>query len=222
MGIQARTAELENSLSQAAGGQAARRREFQLTSVGPAPKASESETSTSETSTSETSTWGIKEFAAIFSVTPRTLRFYEDKGLISPNRQNGSRIYGIRDYVRAQRVILAKDFGFSLDDIRDLFAVIDGEVPDKAVLLEYQSRMEGAVNKLRRNRKNIDGAIAELEVVISRIDSYTAQADEDSVFQHAAAYEAMFIKTLADSDEDYILGYPARQPIPETNAQKVI
>lgn len=201
-------------------------------SVSPKTGASETlspKTGASETSAPETvsSTWGIKEFSAIFSVTPRTLRFYEDKGLISPNRQNGSRLYDVRDYVRTQRVILAKDLGFSLDDIRDLFAVIDGEVADKDALLDSRRRMELAVTKLRRNSKSIDGAIAELEVVISRIDDYAAQANQDGVFQHAAAYEAMFIKTLADSDEDYILGYPARKPALhkpalKTNSQKVI
>lgn len=154
--------------------------------------------------------WGIQDFAAIFDITPRTLRFYEDKGLISPERQNGSRVFGARDYVRTERIILAKNLGFSLDDIKDLFDVIDGEVNGKSALLERKKRMEEAVHLLHRNRKNIDSALEELETLIGRIDKYAKTADEDGVFQHAAAYEAMFSQTLADSDEDYILGYPAR------------
>lgn len=154
--------------------------------------------------------WGIQDFAKIFSITPRTLRFYEDKGLISPERQNGSRMYGPRDYVRVERVIRAKQLGFSLDDIKDLFEVIDGKVIGKSALLERKGLMEDAALQLRRNRKNIDSALTELETLIGRIDSYVQTAEEDGVFQHAAAYEAMFAKTLADSDEDYILGYPAR------------
>jgi len=154
--------------------------------------------------------WGIQDFAKIFRITPRTLRFYEDKGLISPDRQNGSRIYGPRDYVRTERVIRAKQLGFSLDDIRDLFEVIDGKVKGKSALMQRKALMEDAATQLRRNRKNIDSALNELEVLIGRIDDYVQTAEEDGVFQHAAAYEAMFAKTLADSDEDYILGYPAR------------
>jgi len=75
--------------------------------------------------------WGIQDFAGIFKITPRTLRFYEDKGLISPERQNGSRVFGPRDYVRTERIIRAKDLGFSLGDIKDLFEVIDGQVRGK-------------------------------------------------------------------------------------------
>ena len=82
-----------------------------------------------------TAEWGIQDFARIFKITPRTLRFYEDKGLISPQRQNGSRVFGPRDYVRTERIIRAKDLGFSLDDIKDLFEVIDGNVAGKTALL---------------------------------------------------------------------------------------
>ncbi len=154
--------------------------------------------------------WGIQDFAKIFKITPRTLRFYEDKGLISPERQNGSRIYNAKDYVRTERVIRAKQLGFSLDDIKDLFEVIDGKVKGRAALMARKTLMEDAAAQLRRNRKNIDSALGELETLIGRIDVYMQTAQEDGVFQHAAAYEAMFAQTLAGSDEDYLLGYPAR------------
>ncbi len=163
------------------------------------------------------SEWGIQDFARIFNITPRTLRFYEDKGLISPQRHNGSRVFGPRDYVRTERIIRAKDLGFSLDDIKDLFEVIDGNVAGKTALLERKDRMETAVSQLKRNRKNIDSAIEELETLIGRIETYAQTADEDGVFQHAAAYEAMFAQTLAGSDEDYILGYPARNTAQAVN-----
>lgn len=157
-----------------------------------------------------TSQWSIKDFAKIFKITPRTLRFYEDKGLISPKRHNGSRIFGPRDYVRTERIIRAKELGFSLGDIKDLFAVIDGEVKSKSALMERKQRMVAAVSQLKRNRKNIESAVGELEVLIGRIDEYAETADEDGVFLHAAAYEAMFAKTMIDSGEEYFMGYPAR------------
>ena len=69
--------------------------------------------------------------------------------------------------------------------------------------------METAVARLKNNRKNIDSALMELETLIGRITKYAQTADEDGIFQHAAAYEAMFAQTLADSDEDDILGHPA-------------
>jgi DNA-binding transcriptional MerR regulator len=143
------------------------------------------------TVTKTVSQWGIQGFAKIFNITPRTLRFYEDKGLISPKRQNGMRVFGPRDYVRTERIIRAKELGFSLDDIKDLFAVIDGEVKGKTALLARKDRMEAAVSQLRRNRDNIDSAVGELETLIGRIDTYVDTADEDGVFEHAAAFWAI-------------------------------
>ena len=45
------------------------------------------------------SSWGIREFAEMFDVTPRTIRFYEDKGLLTPARHAGARVFGAEDYV---------------------------------------------------------------------------------------------------------------------------
>lgn len=144
--------------------------------------------------------WGIREFAKMFDVTPRTLRFYEDKGLIAPDRRSGGRVYGARDYVRAERVIRAKDLGFSLDDIRALFEVMDGDVDGKTELLRRKGRMTQAVSDLRRRRINIDSAVSELDILIKRIDDYVQTAPEDGVFQNAAAYDAIFSRTLSGSD----------------------
>jgi DNA-binding transcriptional MerR regulator len=155
--------------------------------------------------------WGIQEFAKMFAITPRTLRFYEDKGLISPDRRSGGRVYGARDYVRTERILRAKDMGYSLDDIGELFEIIDGEVRGKTELLRRKTTIEQAVKDLRRRRKMLDSTVEELQILLKRIDSYTETAPEDGVFQHAAAYEAMFAQTLIenqaalDNDEAAIL-----------------
>jgi len=135
----------------------------------------------------------------MFAITTRTLRFYEDKGLIAPDRRSGGRVYGARDYVRTERILRAKDMGFSLDDIGELFEILDGQVHGKTELLRRKGRIEQAVRDLRRRRKMLESTVDELQILLQRIDSYSENAPKDGVFQHAAAYEAMFAQTLIEN-----------------------
>ncbi len=63
-------------------------------------------------------TWSIAELAAEYDVTLRTIRFYEDRGLITPERRGTARIYHPRDRVRLGLILRGKRLGFSLDEIR--------------------------------------------------------------------------------------------------------
>ena len=74
-------------------------------------------------------TYTISELAREFQVTPRALRFYEDKGLLSPTRDGLNRVYSTRDRARLKLILQGKSVGFSLSDIREILdffgAVID-------------------------------------------------------------------------------------------------
>ncbi len=63
-------------------------------------------------------TYTISELAREFQVTPRALRFYEDKGLLSPTRDGLNRVYSTRDRARLKLILQGKSVGFSLSDIR--------------------------------------------------------------------------------------------------------
>ena len=65
-------------------------------------------------------TYSIRQLCTEFQVTPRALRFYEDKGLLSPERQGLNRIYATRDRGRLQLILRGKRAGFSLAEIREL------------------------------------------------------------------------------------------------------
>ena len=78
--------------------------------------------------------WGIKSFAEIFDVTPRTIRFYEDKGLLSPDRSNGVRVFRPEDRIRFEKIMRGKRLGFTLDDIKEVLDVTDGHVTDRIEL----------------------------------------------------------------------------------------
>ncbi|TVR96682.1 MAG: MerR family DNA-binding transcriptional regulator [Rhodospirillales bacterium] len=70
-------------------------------------------------------TYGIAELAEEFGVTTRTIRFYEDQGLIAPDREGHRRVYRPRDRVRLKLIMRGKRLGFSLDEIREMIDIYD-------------------------------------------------------------------------------------------------
>jgi DNA-binding transcriptional MerR regulator len=105
----------------------------------------------------------IRDLAREFGVTARTLRFYEEKSLIAPRRDGQDRIYSRRDRARLKYVLMGKSVGFSLEEIRamlDLYDVGDGQATQLKVAL---ARFREQIERLTRQRRDIDRAIAELE-----------------------------------------------------------
>ncbi len=97
-----------------------------------------------------------------FGVSARTLRFYEEKGLLCPRRNGQERLYSRRDRARLKYVLMGKRVGFSLEEVRemlDLYDLGDGQRTQLRVAL---ARFEERIERLERQRTDIDGAIAEL------------------------------------------------------------
>ncbi|MBA5779158.1 MerR family DNA-binding transcriptional regulator [Stappia sp. F7233] len=104
----------------------------------------------------------IGDLAKEFDVTLRTLRFYEDKGLLNPKRDGLNRIYNRRDRARLKLVVMGKSVGFSLAEIRDmldLYDLRDGQITQLKVAL---SRFNEQIDVLKKQRSDIDKAIEEL------------------------------------------------------------
>lgn len=101
----------------------------------------------------------IGELAEEFQVTLRALRFYEDKGLIHPKRQGMNRLYSRRDRARLQLILLGRNIGFSLDDIRemlDLYEPQRGNITQMQVAL---SKANAQMQRLEEQRNQLDQAI---------------------------------------------------------------
>lgn len=107
-------------------------------------------------------TYTIKELACDYGVTPRTLRHYEDQGLISPERQGQNRIYHAEDRVRLAWILRGKRVGFSLQEIGemlDLYDLGDGREKQRTVAL---NRCRDRIRALEEQRDDINATIDEL------------------------------------------------------------
>ncbi|MGI9412360.1 MAG: MerR family transcriptional regulator, partial [Hyphomicrobiales bacterium] len=107
-------------------------------------------------------TYSMTELRREFDVSARTLRFYEDKGLLHPSRDGQNRIFSYRDRARLKLILRGKRVGFSLAEIReilDLYNLRDGQVTQLRVSLD-KGRERIAALELQRHE--IDEAIADL------------------------------------------------------------
>lgn len=104
----------------------------------------------------------ISDLSAEFGVTARALRFYEDEGLIAPERRGTQRVYSHRDRARLAWILRGKRVGFSLTDIReliDLYDVGDGRRTQRQRTID---RCRARIDTLNVQKHDIDAAIAEL------------------------------------------------------------
>lgn len=110
--------------------------------------------------------YGIGDLCAEFGVTPRAVRFYEDKGLLAPRRINNNRIYTRRDRTRLALILRSKALGTPLAEIKTFLELYgahgEGRVQQARWVL---SRTDKAIAALEAKRAHIDATLAELRVI---------------------------------------------------------
>lgn len=122
----------------------------------------------------------IGQMAKQFGVTLRTLRFYEDKGLISPKRVGTTRLYSHRDKARLQLILLGRKIGFSLRDVKQMMDLYDPKGSNIRQLKVTLEKSERQLLRLKKQRDSIEEAIGELtagiEVVRNRLNQAVSGA----------------------------------------------
>jgi DNA-binding transcriptional MerR regulator len=124
-------------------------------------------------------TFTIRQLCVEFKVTPRALRFYEDKGLLSPAREGLNRVYNHRDRARLTLILRGKRVGLSLSEIReilDLYKVEDGGATQSAKSLR---KFKERIVAFEAQREDIDHALTELRGACERLEAQLASARPD-------------------------------------------
>ncbi len=115
-----------------------------------------------------TETIGIADLASEFDVTTRTIRFYEDKGLIEPARQGQRRVYSPRDRVRLKLIMRGKRLGFSLEEIREMIELYDVGPGEIAQLRHFTA-------KIRERRAALEVQSQDIAALLQEMDGIEKQ-----------------------------------------------
>ncbi len=137
-------------------------------------------------------TYSISELAAEFAVTARALRFYEDKGLLSPSRHGQARVYSAADRARLRLILRGKRVGFSLDEIGEMMNLESMGSGSPLHLNLALKRFGERIDALKQQRRDIDEAIAELETGRAWMQARLADMEpSDELKSRARAFEAL-------------------------------
>jgi DNA-binding transcriptional MerR regulator len=114
--------------------------------------------------------FGITELCQDFGITLRTIRFYEDKGLLAPRRVNGTRVYTRRDRARLALILRSKAIGAPLSEIKHYLDLYGTHGEGRVQQLKYVlQRTDGAITELEQKRVHIDATLAELRLINAEV-----------------------------------------------------
>lgn len=130
-------------------------------------------------------TYTISELAREFDVTTRTIRFYEDQGLLSPRREGTSRVFSPRDRVRLKLALRGKRLGFSLAEIRELFELYDVSRDEHRQIEEFLAKLERRRARLEQQQEDIQAMLSEIDFFANQCRRLLRDAPEASDTQTA-------------------------------------
>ncbi len=110
----------------------------------------------------------IGQLAQEFGLTLRTLRFYEDRGLLSPKREGNARLYTTRDRERLAVIVKAKALGFTLSEIKATLAAEDVQAEPSRLSLS-PSQIADQIAHLEQQKADVEAALGELYVLRTRL-----------------------------------------------------
>jgi len=113
--------------------------------------------------------YSIAELAREFGITARTIRFYEDEGLVKPRRQGLTRLYSSHDRMRLGWILRGKRLGFSLSEIRQLLDLYQVDRTGVQQMRELLRRSRLHIEDLQRKRRDLDAHIKEFEDVETQV-----------------------------------------------------
>ncbi|AWB58024.1 MerR family DNA-binding transcriptional regulator [Colwellia sp. Arc7-D] len=122
-------------------------------------------------------TYSIGELAREFDITTRSIRFYEDQGLILPTRKGQTRIYNQRDRVRLKLILRGKRLGFSLAETGRLFELYDADKSSATQLKTIMDLISNKKNDLNQQLEDIQAVLIELTGLETNCQNALASID---------------------------------------------
>lgn len=144
-------------------------------------------------------TWTISELAREFKVTPRALRFYEDRGLLSPRRDGLNRVYSLRDRGRLILILRGKRVGFPLTEIKEILDLYDLNDGERAQMQTCLKKFRARAITLESQREDLDGAIQALADGIKWLEGRLAEPAPKEGLAAARAFEKEAKRRLQDA-----------------------
>jgi DNA-binding transcriptional MerR regulator len=137
--------------------------------------------------TSADKSYTISQLAREFLVTPRALRFYEDKGLLTPRRDGLNRVYSHRDRAKLQLILRGKRIGLSLIEIKEILDLykVDQRAQAQIALKRFKARMVA----LETQREDIAAAIDMLHDGVRQLEEFLAKPAAPAAIGAAHAFE---------------------------------
>lgn len=125
------------------------------------------------------STYTISDLSAQFEISPRSIRFYEEKGLLSPGRSKGNqRIYTRRDRARLKLILRGKRFGYSLDEISEMIGMTDLNMTEVEQIRKSLAYGEKKLAEIRERVKELQLLEQDLLSVKKRLLASLAEIKE--------------------------------------------
>lgn len=107
--------------------------------------------------------YSISDLAREFEITPRTIRFYEEKGLITPERKGSARVFSAADRVRLKLILRGKRIGFSLEESRDIIEMYEPETANTRQLESLLGKIHEKRAQLEQQKKEINNMLKDLK-----------------------------------------------------------
>ncbi len=123
------------------------------------------------------STYSISALAKEFGITTRTIRFYESRGLISPERVGTSRRYSKRDRARLMLILRGRNLGFTVEDVSEYLSLYDSDPGQLAQTRLLLDKVTAAVVDLETKRRDIERSLADLNEIRARCEAHLKAKD---------------------------------------------
>jgi DNA-binding transcriptional MerR regulator len=121
---------------------------------------------------SRETTYSISALAKEFAITTRTIRFYESRGLISPERVGTTRRYSKRDRARLMLILRGRNLGFTVEDVSQYLALYDADPGQLAQTRLLLDKVAAAIEDLETKRHDIERSLADLNEIRARCEAH--------------------------------------------------